>query len=229
MKFRHSLIALLAICVLASGCAKKRKPDNLPALSGNVSGSVAYRERIALPPDAKIIVSLEDITRTGKSGSFVAQQTIHPSTQVPIPFNLRYIPEAIDRSHRYAVTASIMDSQNGVIWSSEEAVVISFNEPEKPITLLLQRALNPHAIAPPSANTGMAYKCDEIEFIAKFGADKVEVLLAGRTLTLPHVVSGSGGRYSDGSNTFWSKGNEALLEMNGIHYKGCKVDPLLPK
>lgn len=229
MKSRHSLIALLAVCVLASGCAKKLKPDNLPALSGNVSGTVAYRERIALPPDAKVIVSLEDVTRTGKSGSFIAQQTIRPTTQVPISFNLRYIPAAIDRSRRYAVTASILDSQDGVIWTSEEATAISFNEPEKPIALLLQRALNPNAVATPSANTGMAFKCDDIEFIAKFSADKVQILLAGRTLALPHVVSASGARYSDGSNTFWNKGNDALLEINGVSYKGCKTDPLPAK
>ncbi|RBA25368.1 YbaY family lipoprotein [Herminiimonas fonticola] len=229
MKSRHSLIALLAVCVLASGCAKKLKPDNLPALSGNVSGTVAYRERIALPPDAKVIVSLEDVTRTGKSGSFIAQQTIRPTTQVPIPFNLRYIPAAIDRSHRYAVTASILDSQDGVIWTSEEATAISFHEPEKPVALLLQRALNPNALATPSANTGMAFKCADIEFIAKFSADKVQILLAGRTLILPHVVSASGARYSDGSNTFWNKGNDALLEINGVSYKGCKTDPLPAK
>ncbi len=229
MKSRHSLIALFALCVLASGCAKKLKPDNLPALSGTVSGSVAYRERIALPPDAKIIVSLEDVTRSGKSGSFVAQQTIQPSTQVPIPFNLRYIPAAIDRSHRYAITASILDSQDGVIWTTEEAVAISFNAPEKPIAILLQRALDPNAVAAPSVNTGMAFKCADSEFIAKFDTDKVQILQAGRTLILPHVISGSGARYSDGSNTFWNKGNEALLEINGVSYKGCKTDPLPAK
>lgn len=229
MKYRHSLIALLAVCVLASGCAKKLKPDNLPALSGNVSGSVTYRERIALPPDARVIVNLEDVTRSGKSGSFIAQQTIRATTQVPIPFNLRYIPEAIDRSHRYAISASILDSQDGVIWTSEEPVAVAFNEPEKLIAILLQRAINPNAVAPPAANSGMGYKCDEVEFIAKFGNDKVQILLAGRTLILPHVVSGSGARYSDGSNTFWSKGNEALLEINGVSYKGCKTDPLPTK
>ena len=229
MNSRHAWIALLAICVLASGCAKKLKSDNLPALSGNVSGTVAYRERIALPPDAKVIVNLEDVTRIGKTGSFVAQQIIRPSTQVPIPFNLRYIPAAIDRSHRYAITASILDSQDGVIWTSEALVTISFTEPEKPIAILLQRALNPNAVAVPSANTGMAFKCDEFEFIAKFSADKVHILLAGRTLILPHVVSGSGARYSDGNNTFWNKGNTALLELNGVNYKGCKTDPLPAK
>ncbi len=229
MKSHHSLIALLALCVLATGCAKKLKPDNLPALSGNISGTVAYRERIALPPDAKVIVSLDDVTHAGKSGSFVAQQTIQPSTQVPISFNLRYIPAVIDRSHRYVIKASILDSQDGVIWTNEEPVAFSFNEPEKRLAIMLQRALNPNTIAAPSANTGMAFRCDELDFIAKFSDNTVQILLAGRTLVLPQVVSGSGARYSDGNNTFWSKGNQAQLELNGVSYKGCKTDPLPAK
>lgn len=225
MKSHHSLIALLVLAVLASGCAKKLKTDNLPALSGNISGTVAYRERIALPPNAKVVVSLEDITRSGKSGIFVAQQTITASTQIPIPFDLRYVPAAIDRSHRYALSASILDSQDGVLWATEEATAISFTDPEKPRALLLKRVLNPTSTAIP-ANTGLAYKCDNIEFIAKFGGDKVQILLAGRTLILPNVISASGARYSDGNNTFWSKGNDAQFELNGVSYSGCKTDPL---
>jgi putative lipoprotein len=40
------------------------------------------------------------------------------------------------------------------------------------------------------------------------------------------VISGSGARYTDGVTTFWSKGDTALFEMNGVSYKGCKADPL---
>lgn len=36
----------------------------------------------------------------------------------------------------------------------------------------------------------------------------------GNQLTLPHVVSASGARYSDGKYTFWSKGNTAFVERN---------------
>ena len=110
------------------------------------------------------------------------------------------------------------------MWTSTESYPVLFNEPEKPLTIMLQRVAQTVA---PKTNTVAAFKCDELEFIAKFtNTDKVEILLAGRTLTLPHVISGSGARYSDGSTTFWGKGNEALFEMNGISYQGCKTDPL---
>lgn len=226
MTRNYSLIALLAACLLATGCAKKLKQDNLPALSGNVTGTVIYRERIALPPDSKIIVNLEDVSRADKSGIFIAQQTLRPGVQVPAPFNLRYIPSAINRSHRYAVRASILDSQDELLWTSTEAHPVLFNEADKPLTIMVERVVNANTVVPPLARKGVAFKCDEIEFIAKFEANKVQILLAGRSLTLPQVISGSGARYADGSTTFWNKGNTALLEMNGISYKGCKTDTL---
>jgi membrane-bound inhibitor of C-type lysozyme len=42
----------------------------------------------------------------------------------------------------------------------------------------------------------------------------VSVRFAGRELRLPHVISGSGARYSDGKTTFWNKGNSALMEVD---------------
>ena len=226
MKTFHTLIALLTICLLASGCAKKLQPDNLPALSGYVTGSVAYRERIALPPDAKIIVSLEDVSRSDKSAAFVAQQTLRPGAQVPVLFNLRYIPSAINRKHSYAVRAAVLDSQDELMWASTAAYPVLFNEPEKPLAIMMDRVLSPNPVAPPPVHASIGYKCDDIEFIAKFEANMVQILLPGRTLMLPRVISGSGARYTDGVTTFWNKGDTVAFEMNGVSYKGCKADPL---
>ena len=42
----------------------------------------------------------------------------------------------------------------------------------------------------------------------------VNVRFAGRELRLPHVISGSGARYSDGKTTFWNKGRSVLMEVD---------------
>ena len=44
--------------------------------------------------------------------------------------------------------------------------------------------------------------------------DQVSFIMDGNQLTLPHVVSASCVRYSDGKYTFWSKGNTAFVERN---------------
>jgi len=40
------------------------------------------------------------------------------------------------------------------------------------------------------------------------------VRFAGSELRLPHVISGSGARYSDGKTTFWNKGRSVLVEVD---------------
>src|SRR5262245_65493164 len=42
----------------------------------------------------------------------------------------------------------------------------------------------------------------------------VNVRFDGRELRLPHVISGSGARYSDGKATFWNKGRSVLVEVD---------------
>jgi membrane-bound inhibitor of C-type lysozyme len=44
----------------------------------------------------------------------------------------------------------------------------------------------------------------------------------GRAVTLPQAESASGSKYSNGSVTFWSKGNTALVEEGGnVKWKDC--------
>ena len=54
------------------------------------------------------------------------------------------------------------------------------------------------------------------------GANTVTVTLPDETITLPRAESGSGARYSDGTTTFWNKGDEAMVEINGeTIYQNC--------
>jgi len=42
----------------------------------------------------------------------------------------------------------------------------------------------------------------------------VNVRFDGRELRLPHVISGSGARYSDGKTTFWNRGKSVLMQVD---------------
>jgi membrane-bound inhibitor of C-type lysozyme len=67
----------------------------------------------------------------------------------------------------------------------------------------------------------VTYLCDENKSItATFtpADENVELTLSDdRTMTLPHVISGSGARYAneDESFVFWNKGNTAFITENG--------------
>lgn len=56
-------------------------------------------------------------------------------------------------------------------------------------------------------------------------AQTVTVALPDGTVTLPRVESGSGARYSDGTTTFWNKGDEAFVEVDGeTVYENCVAE-----
>lgn len=76
--------------------------------AGWVTGTVAYRERMALPPDAILSVRLEDVSRQDVAASSIAFQTVAgEGRQVPIPFHLVYETRLIDERMSYAIRAWI--------------------------------------------------------------------------------------------------------------------------
>lgn len=73
-----------------------------------VSGVVTYRQRSALPPDAVVTVTLEDVSRADAPAVRLGEQVIATAgQQVPIAFEIPYDPAAIDPRHRYNVRARI--------------------------------------------------------------------------------------------------------------------------
>ena len=74
-----------------------------------VTGTVTYRERIALSPDAVVEVKLVDVSRADAPAITIGQQTIERPGQVPISFEIEYDPEDIDERFTYAVQARILD------------------------------------------------------------------------------------------------------------------------
>ena len=81
-----------------------------PAVSSflDLSGSVTYRARIALPPDAVLIVRVQDVSRAGAPARVLAEQRIDlTGQQVPIPFNATVDRDLIGKKARVTVSARI--------------------------------------------------------------------------------------------------------------------------
>lgn len=78
----------------------------------------------------------------------------------------------------------------------------------------------PEAMEPEmdTTSTTATFQCPGGETIdAEFvGTEEVVVTLPDQeAMTLPQVESASGARYSDGTTTFWNKGDEAMVEVDG--------------
>lgn len=98
-----SLLLMLASETLRAGGT----PAILSAGELMVTGTVSYRERIALPPDAVVLVQLRDVSLMDVAAKLISEQTIRPEHSVPIPFFLPYAAKDIDERMTYSVFATI--------------------------------------------------------------------------------------------------------------------------
>ncbi|MEP7177239.1 MAG: YbaY family lipoprotein [Gemmatimonadales bacterium] len=151
-----------------------------------VSGTVAYRERIALPPDAIVTVTLVDISRQDVAARVIAETTIRPDgRQVPLPFELSYDPKKIESNRTYALRATIRSG--GQLMFTTDAVqrVITQDSPTR-VDLRLVSAGRSRA----GAQTGLSGTAWRLEDLAGAGVlDRVEA-----TLEFPEAgkVTGAG-------------------------------------
>jgi putative lipoprotein len=73
-----------------------------------VTGTVAYRERIALDPAAEIVVQLLDVSRMDAPSTVLAEQRFKADgRQPPFAYELKVDAARIDPRMRYAVSARI--------------------------------------------------------------------------------------------------------------------------
>jgi len=105
-----------------------------------VSGSVFYRERMALPPDAVITVKLVDVSRQDAPATVLAEQVIEPEASVPVEFALEYDPAAIDDRMSYAVQARIESGGELMFINTEHIPVITRGGPTEDVEVLVHRA-----------------------------------------------------------------------------------------
>jgi putative lipoprotein len=76
--------------------------------------------------------------------------------------------------------------------------------------------------APDSART-FVYECDNrFEYVVRAAGDTTWVYVDHRVVRMPVTPAATGRRYSDGRNTFWTQGEEGLLELDGRAYGGCR-------
>jgi uncharacterized lipoprotein YbaY len=108
-----------------------------------ITGEVAYRPRIALPPDAVIEVELQDISRADAPARIIGQQRIETGgQQVPVPFAVEYDLSQINPDGVYVLVARI--SEGGTMtWRNPEILrVITGGWPTDQVEILVQQLDN---------------------------------------------------------------------------------------
>ena len=104
-----------------------------------IEGSVVYRERMMLPPEAQIAVQFEDISQADAMASVLATVQLAPRGGPPYAFAIDYDPGRIDKRRRYALRASISVGDSLMFTSTDYIDPFSGN----PVEILVRRVAEP--------------------------------------------------------------------------------------
>ena len=121
---KNALVAA-ALLVGVVGCANK-KPDP----TNSVSGVIVKPDHMKLSPGAVAHVRLADVTGGHIKSETVVERKVRVSEDGTIAFNLPFKESQIDRSHRYAVDARIVDKHRVYVIGGKHHPVLTKGNPE---------------------------------------------------------------------------------------------------
>ncbi|MDE2824122.1 MAG: YbaY family lipoprotein [Chloroflexota bacterium] len=147
-KLKNALLPVISISIVLlalAACGGDSTPANATvevpsgkSPNASVSGTVTYRERIALSPGAQLVVSLRDVSLQDAAAPLIARQTIDNPGQVPIKFKVEYNRDDIDSRNTYGISARIIESDGRLAFTNDTAYdVITRGNPSKVDMLLV--------------------------------------------------------------------------------------------
>lgn len=142
----HRMIAV--ICLLAIASVGEAAAGQSAAGPSQITGTVTYRQRIALPPSAMLRVQLQDVSRQDTAAAIVAEATmLTGGKQVPLPFAIAYAETAIDVKHTYSVRATIYAGDQ-LIWTSTTSNPVITNGAPTHVDIALSQVPATQSAAP---------------------------------------------------------------------------------
>lgn len=123
VRFARTLALSLATLPLAA-CATLM-PSEQPV---GVTGSVTYRERMALPPTAQVEIQLADVSLMDAPSRTIARQSFTADgRQVPFAFSLTVDQRKLDPRGRYSVSARITDASGKLMFITDTHNGVTFD------------------------------------------------------------------------------------------------------
>ena len=105
--------------------------------AASLAGTVTYRQRMALTPEAEVQVELRDVSRQDTDAPLIAKRIIARPGQVPIAFTLDYDPSLIAPGRTYAVSARITDRGQLQFVTETRVTVLSGVAAATPVEILV--------------------------------------------------------------------------------------------
>ncbi|VYT83892.1 hypothetical protein [Metakosakonia massiliensis] len=150
MKLVHMLSGL-AVAVALAGCAQKGADIPTPApnpqapsatntaaiTQPNVSGTVWIRQKVALPPDAVLTVTVSDASMSDAPSKVIAQKAVRTEgKQPPYSFVLPFNPADIQPNARLLLSAAISINDRVVFITDSVKPIINQGGTKADLTLV---------------------------------------------------------------------------------------------
>lgn len=218
---RRTLTLLIAAAVCAARIAQAAEDTASP----KITGTVVYRERIALPPDAVVHVRLEAAGPPELPPKRIAEITVPTAgRQVPIAFELPYSASAVDPKKRHFVRATITSGDRTLFASRTPYPVLTKGAPSK-VEILVQQsgAGKPRPAAPPAGSFPLA---DSEWKLVALGQTPAAAEPDARPATLAFEGANRRISGSTGCNRFMGtfapgEGSALKLDPNGMTLMAC--------
>lgn len=210
---------LLMVCTANAIPLPQQEAETMKTLSG----SVFYRERMMLPPDAEIMIVLEDVAKMDVAAEMIAQTRFKPQGGPPWQFSLDYDPAKIHDRGRYALQARI--EVDGRLMFINTSQIPAFTPDNTPIDILVSRVASQPSVSssaqtiPDASLTNTYWKLIEIHGRpAPLGAGQREVnLVLNSENNKAHGFSGCN-RYFGG---FFLNNDNLQLKQLASTRKAC--------
>lgn len=140
MKKAVATVMSMVIGSVLVGCQTPQESVKQETVA-SISGTLAYRERMALPGGALVTVTLQDISLADAPAKVIAKHRFETNgMQVPFTFDLAYHTGKIDTRHSYSVNARIEVGGKLLFITDTSYPVITDDSKTKQVDLLLVRA-----------------------------------------------------------------------------------------
>ena len=129
-----TLLAVFTVGVENQSTASAGTEDML-----TITGSVWYRERMMVPPDAVISISLEDVSRMDVSAEVIATTGFVAQGGPPWDFSLEYDPIKLNDKGRYGLRVRI-EADGRLMFITTEHIPAFEHDSSTPIKIMVSRA-----------------------------------------------------------------------------------------
>lgn len=218
--FRSFWLAASALVLI--GCSASEQaapPSDVAERPLVITGELAYRARVAVPPDTVALVALHAMN---DETAVIAEQRIAlQGRQVPVAFELSTELTDLDPDKAYSLHAALLlDGQ--ALWANEGIEIGARSGVLDLRTIWLER------VAVEAEGSAANLRCGTQDIFVSLADDRMMLVVGQERITMRQVEAASGARFvaeNDPSTIFWNKGESATLALRGETYPECEVVP----